>query len=108
MGKNKEYEEGDKLAQEFEDNTEEWSSASEEEQEAMRKRLSAKEKRISLRMSADILQKLRTKAAREGLPYQTYINSVLFKVANQDDTSVKELARRLIELEAEVKRLKAG
>lgn len=41
-----------------------------------------KTKNINLRLSEKDLHKLKTKAAREGLPYQTYAASILHRVAN--------------------------
>lgn len=44
-----------------------------------------KNKNINIRVSEEILQKLKTKAAEEGLPYQTLISSVLHKFANKGE-----------------------
>lgn len=39
-----------------------------------------KDKRINIRISARDLEKIQIQAAKEGLPYQTYIASTLHKV----------------------------
>jgi len=41
-----------------------------------------KDSRINIRMSGATLDKLKRVAADEGLPYQTYIASLLYKIAN--------------------------
>lgn len=41
-----------------------------------------KDKRINIRISSFDLNQLKSKAAREGLPYQTMISSILHKVAS--------------------------
>jgi predicted DNA binding CopG/RHH family protein len=43
---------------------------------------------ISLRLRTETLTHLKTKAKRAGLPYQTYINSILHQVAT-DQITVK-------------------
>ena len=43
-----------------------------------------KTRNINLRLSERDLQKLKAKAAREGLPYQTLVSSVLHKFATND------------------------
>lgn len=39
-----------------------------------------KDKRINIRISARDLEKIQARAAKEGMPYQTYITSTLHKV----------------------------
>lgn len=41
-----------------------------------------KTKNINIRLSEKILAKLRAKAAKEGIPYQTLASSILHKFAN--------------------------
>jgi predicted DNA binding CopG/RHH family protein len=51
---------------------------------ASAKKTLAKNKTVSLRLSEKTLQKLKEKAAQEGIPYQTLIASILHKyVTNQ-------------------------
>jgi len=40
---------------------------------------STKEARINLRINNDILEHLKLRAEKEGIPYQTLINQILFK-----------------------------
>lgn len=42
-----------------------------------------KTRNINLRLSEKVLAKLKARAAKEGLPYQTLASSVLHKFANQ-------------------------
>jgi predicted DNA binding CopG/RHH family protein len=39
-----------------------------------------KDRRINIRISARDLEKIQARAAKEGMPYQTYISSTLHKV----------------------------
>ncbi|HLG18493.1 MAG TPA: CopG family antitoxin [Bdellovibrionota bacterium] len=39
----------------------------------------AKDKRVNIRIPSQVLERLRVKAAEEGIPYQTLISSVLYK-----------------------------
>lgn len=51
-------------------------------EEAARNTLN-KTKNINLRLSERVVAKLKVKAAREGIPYQTLASSVLHKFANR-------------------------
>lgn len=42
-----------------------------------------KTKNINIRLSERVVSRLKTKAAQEGIPYQTLASSVLHKYANQ-------------------------
>ncbi len=53
-----------------------------EAMEAARKTLN-KTRNINLRLSERDLHKLKAKAVREGLPYQTLASSVLHRIANE-------------------------
>lgn len=44
-------------------------------------RFQKRDARINIRLSSTILNMLRRKAAEEGLPYQTFISSILHKYA---------------------------
>lgn len=46
------------------------------------KNYQTKDARINIRLSKTDLNQLKRRAAREGLPYQTMISSILHKVAN--------------------------
>lgn len=74
---------------EYEHSIEEWKPVTGKELEeieaitvAAAKNYMKKDKRINIRLSSFDLQQLKSKAAREGLPYQTMISSILHKVAN--------------------------
>jgi predicted DNA binding CopG/RHH family protein len=41
-----------------------------------------KDKRINIRISSRDLERIQMKAAREGMPYQTYISSTLHKLVS--------------------------
>lgn len=55
-------------------------------QEAARNTLN-KTKNINLRLSEKVVVKLKAKAAKEGIPYQTLASSVLHKFANSEASS---------------------
>jgi predicted DNA binding CopG/RHH family protein len=103
------YFEGDEIAEDFENNSENWVEASAEEQEKLRRTLKkSKEMRITLRIDKDVLKKIKIKAQNEGLPYQTYINSVLYKQANsRNELQVlrEEILAELAKLENELEHL---
>lgn len=39
---------------------------------------------LNMRVPTEVILKLKAKAAKLGMPYQTYINSELYKLANQE------------------------
>lgn len=45
-----------------------------------------KTKNINIRLSEKDVQKLKTKAVRTGIPYQTLVSSVLHRFANQENS----------------------
>ena len=64
-----------------------WKSVTSFKEEAARYRASArdalrKDKRVNIRMTERDLRRFKKAAAREGLPYQTLISSVLHKYIN--------------------------
>ncbi len=95
--------EGDEIAEDLENHPENWVEATAEEQATFRRTLKQpKETRISLRINEDVLEKIKVKAQSEGLPYQTYISSILFKKAHDRD----EFATLLGELVHDIETLK--
>ena len=57
-----------------------------------------KEARVNLRLNPDDVEKIREKADREGIPYQTLIASVLHKYATDqflDEKAVRTVVRQL-------------
>jgi len=58
----------------------------------------SKEARVNLRLNPDDVEKIRVKAKREGIPYQTLIGSVLHKYATDqllDEKAIEAVVRRL-------------
>jgi len=50
---------------------------------AAKKALEAESKRITIRLSKDTLKQLKSMAVKEGLPYQTMIQSLLYKIITE-------------------------
>ena len=50
--------------------------------EAAARRTLQKDKRINIRISSRDLERIQMRAAREGIPYQTYISSTLHKLVS--------------------------
>ena len=78
----------DEYEQAIEDNFEESEALSSEEQEhtlSMLKRAASnyfkKDKRITIRVYSSDLERLKILAAVEGLPYQTYLTSMIHKIS---------------------------
>ena len=67
--------------QEIEDSVEEWVPASEETREKLRRiaQRSRKNEAISIRMSSFDLERIKSMAAEQGMPYQTLINVIVHK-----------------------------
>ncbi|MBF0315594.1 MAG: antitoxin [Oligoflexia bacterium] len=70
-----------KEEQKLEDSFErdEWAYAGDKERDKLVK--AAKDARLTIRISKDLVDKLREISAEEGVPYQTYITSSLHKLA---------------------------
>ena len=87
----------DNEEQEIEDASEEFVPVEDEERERIERVLarSRKNKNINIRLSEADLDRIRTKANQEGLPYQTLISSVLNKYVNDrlvdEDQVIKTL-----------------
>ncbi|MBW2689516.1 MAG: hypothetical protein JRC99_06265 [Deltaproteobacteria bacterium] len=56
--------------------------AEKEELETTARNTLQKDKRINIRISSRDLERLQMRAAREGIPYQTYISSSLHKLVS--------------------------
>ena len=57
-----------------------------------------KEARVNLRLNSEDVAKIRAKALREGIPYQTLIASVIHKYATDqliDEVTVKKVIKKL-------------
>lgn len=81
-----------------------WAPASEGEVRRLRSemvdaaRSQGKEARVNLRLNSEDVEKIRRKAKREGIPYQTLIGSVLHKYATDqllDEQAVEAIVRKL-------------
>jgi predicted DNA binding CopG/RHH family protein len=58
----------------------------------------SKEARVNLRLNPEDVEKIRVKAKREGIPYQTLIGSVLHKYATDqllDEKAIEAVVRKL-------------
>ena len=63
-----------------------------------------KEARINLRLQADVLKYFQDLSTKEGIPYQTLINSTLFKVASGQmvESKMSDLAKQIEELKEQI------
>jgi predicted DNA binding CopG/RHH family protein len=79
----------------------EWTSVSAMEAKRLRKEMVAaagKDARVNLRLNPEDVRRIREKAEREGIPYQTLIGSVLHKFATDqylDEKAVEAVVRKL-------------
>ena len=69
-----------------------------------------KEARINLRLQENVLAFFQNEAGKQGIPYQTLINSVLYKMATGQliDKDEENLMQRLEEISAKIDTLKTG
>lgn len=67
-----------------------------------------KEARINLRLHEDVLKYFQEMSIKEGIPYQTLINSALFKVATGQfvESQDLELKKMLKEINQKINKLK--
>ena len=63
-----------------------------------------KEARINLRLQSDVLEYFQSLSEKEGIPYQTLINSALFKVATGQmvESEFSDLAKKIEELKEQI------
>lgn len=63
-----------------------------------------KESRINLRLQDEVLKYFQDLSAKEGIPYQTLINSVLFKVATGQlvESDIADLNKQLEEIKKKI------
>ena len=87
----------DNFENEIENNAEKFVKASENTQQKVKKIITkANEKnRITLRLSNQTLEAIKQKAQEEGLPYQTFISSILYKYANDKLLDEKHILKSL-------------
>ena len=74
----------DSFEKEIEKNAEQFVKASKKTQQRVTRIISKanKKNRITLRLNNQTLESIKRKAQEEGLPYQTFISSILYKYAN--------------------------
>ena len=87
----------DNFEKEIENNAEDFVSASKKTQQNVRRIISkANEKnRITLRLNNQTLESIKRKAQEEGLPYQTFISSILYKYATDKLIDEKHIIKSL-------------
>ena len=87
----------DNFENEIENNAEQFVKASKETQQKVKRIISkANEKnRITLRLNNQTLEAIKRKAQEEGLPYQTFISSILYKYANDKLLDEKHILKSL-------------
>ncbi len=87
----------DKFENEIEKNAEQFVNASQKTKQRVKRIISkANEKtRITLRVNNQTLKSIKRKAQEEGLPYQTFISSILYKYANDKLMDEKHILKSL-------------
>lgn len=87
----------DSFEKEIEQNAEKFVKTSAKTQQRVTKIITkANEKnRITLRINNQTLEAIKRKAQEEGLPYQTFISSILFKYANDRLIDKKHILKSL-------------
>lgn len=68
---------------------------------------STKGSRINLRLQEDVLTFFQKEADKQGIPYQTLINSALFKVASGQlvESDIADLAKELSDIKNQISRI---
>lgn len=66
-----------------------------------------KEARINLRLQIGLLEMLKEEAAKEGIPYQTLINNILFKAVSGQLVD-GDLKKELGKIQRELKKLQSA
>ena len=87
----------DSFEKEIEKNAEQFVKASKKTQQRVTRIISKanKKNRITLRLNNQTLESIKRKAQEEGLPYQTYISSILYKYANDRLMDEKHILKSL-------------
>lgn len=87
----------DDFENDIEMNAEQFVTATKKTQQRVKKIISkANEKnRITLRLNNQTLESIKRKAQEEGLPYQTFISSILYKYANDKLMDEKQILKAL-------------
>jgi len=87
----------DRFEKEIENDADEYIKASEKTRQRVTKIISkANEKnRVTLRLNNQTLESIKRKAQEEGLPYQTFISSILYKYATDQLMDEKHILKSL-------------
>ncbi|MBW2251485.1 MAG: BrnA antitoxin family protein [Deltaproteobacteria bacterium] len=87
----------DSFEKEIEKNAEKFVKASKKTQQRVTRIISKanKKNRITLRLNNQTLESIKRKAQEEGLPYQTFISSILYKYANDRLMDEKHILKSL-------------
>lgn len=87
----------DKFEQEFEKDILKYQPVSSRQREKLEKiiRKANEKKNISLRINAQILELLKQRAEKEGIPYQTFISSILHKFITDQLVEQKSIIRSI-------------
>jgi len=87
----------DSFEKEIEKNAEQFVKASKKTQQRVTRIISKanKKNRITLRLNNQTLEAIKRKAQEEGLPYQTFISSILYKYANDRLMDEKHILKSL-------------
>ncbi len=87
----------DRFEKEIENDAEEYIKASNKTRQRVTKIISkANEKnRVTLRLNNQTLESIKRKAQEEGLPYQTFISSILYKYATDQLMDEKHILKSL-------------
>ena len=87
----------DRFEKEIENDAEEYIKASNKTRQRVTKIISkANEKnRVTLRLNNQTLESIKRKAREEGLPYQTFISSILYKYATDQLMDEKHILKSL-------------
>ena len=87
----------DSFEKEIEKNAEKFVKASKKTQQRVTRIISKanKKNRITLRLNNQTLESIKRKAQEEGLPYQTFISSILYKYANDRLIDEKHILKSL-------------
>jgi len=87
----------DSFEKEIEKNAEQFVKASKKTQQRVTRIISKanKKNRITLRLNNQTLESIKRKAQEEGLPYQTFISSILYKYVNDRLMDEKHILKSL-------------
>ena len=87
----------DDFEKDIENNAEQFVKVSKKSQEKINRVIlkANKKNRVTLRLNNQILELIKRKAREEGLPYQTFISSILHKYANEKLIEEKHILKSI-------------